>query len=98
MAVPPIVHAEHRVVRGLRGAGATSPDAAMPVSAGRRIDARALERLLDAGVVRDQGGGSYYLDVEAYRAYRAARLKRVFTLLAVVAFVVLVLALSGTLR
>jgi hypothetical protein len=98
MAVPPIIHAEHRVVRGLRNAGATAPGAARSLPATRSIDGRALERLVGAGVVREQGAGRYYLDDAAYRAYRGERRKRVLIVLGLGLFVVLVLSLSGLLR
>ena len=98
MAVPPIVHAEHRLTRRLRRAGATAPGAAQPVAEGRAIDARALERLMAAGAVRDAGGRRFYLDEAGYHAYRWERRKRVLVALSLVAFVVVVLALSGVLR
>jgi len=37
MAVPPSVHAEHRVVRALRHAGATAPEAARPFASARAL-------------------------------------------------------------
>ena len=98
MAVPPIIHAEHRVARGLRDAGATGPETAGPVAATHRLDGRALERLVSAGAVREAGAGRYYLDADAYRAYRGERRKRALTILGVVLFVMAVLALSGLLR
>jgi hypothetical protein len=98
MAVPPIIHAEHRVVRGLREAGATAPGAAQAVSAARPIDGRALDRLLGAGAVREQGAGRYYLDDDAYRAYRGERRRRALIVMGVALFAVLVLSLSGLLR
>ncbi|SOD03937.1 hypothetical protein SAMN05216486_12011 [bacterium JGI 053] len=98
MAVPPIVHAEHRVIRELRDAGATGPDTAGSVDGARPIDGRALQRLIGAGAVREIGAGRYYVDLDAYRAYRGERRKRALTIMAVGLFVVLVLALSGLLR
>jgi alkylation response protein AidB-like acyl-CoA dehydrogenase len=98
MAVPPIIHAEHRVARALRDAGATGPDTAGPVPDTHPLDERALERLVGAGVVRESGAGRYWLDAEGYRAYRGARRMRALTILGVGLFIVLVLALSGLLR
>lgn len=98
MAVPPIVHAEHRVARELRDAGATSPDTAQPVTTSHPLDGRALDRLLGAGAVREAGPGRYWLDVAGYGAYRGARRKRALVVLAVGLVVVLVLALTGLLR
>ncbi|HEV7590812.1 MAG TPA: hypothetical protein VGO40_22065 [Longimicrobium sp.] len=98
MAVPPIIHAEHRVIRGLRDAGATGPDTAGSVANERPLDGRALERLIAAGAVRAAGDGRYFLDLDAYQAYRGERRKRALTILGVGLFVVLVLALSGLLR
>lgn len=98
MAVPPILHAEHRVVRGLLRAGATAPGAARPVAEGRAIDGRALRRLLDAGAVREVGEGGFYVDEAAYGAYRGERRKRALIAISVVLFVAAVLALGGVLR
>lgn len=98
MAVPPIIHAEHRVVRELRDAGATGPGTAGSVERARRLDGRALRRLVDAGAVREVGAGRYYVDMDAYRAYRGVRRRRALTVTALALFVVLVLALSGLLR
>ena len=98
MAVPPIIHAEHRVVRVLRDAGATGPGSARPVPATRPLDGRALDRLVGVGVVREAGAGRYYLDADAYRAYRARRLNRMLIAMGGVLFVLAVLALAGVLR
>ena len=98
MAVPPIIHAEHRVVRELRDAGATGPDTAGSVASARPLDGRALQRLVGAGAVREVGVGRYYVDMDAYRAYRGVRRKRALTVLGVGLFVVLVLAFGGLLR
>jgi hypothetical protein len=98
MAVPPIIHAEHRVARGLRDAGATGPESAAPVPATHPLDGRALERLVSAGVVREAGAGRYWLVAGTYGAYRRERRKRALIVLGVGLFVVLVLALSGLLR
>jgi hypothetical protein len=98
MAVPPIIHAEHRVVRGLRDASATGPESAAPVAATRMLDGRALHRLLHAGVVREAGAGRYWLEVGTYRDYRRARRTRALMMMGVAVFVVLVIAYSGLLR
>jgi len=95
MAVPPILHAEHRVIRGLRDAGATGPGSARPVSATRPLDGRALDRLVSVGVVREAGTGRYYLDADAYRAFRARRLNRTLIAMGGALFVLAVLALAG---
>lgn len=98
MAVPPILHAEHRLARGLSRAGATTPGAAQPVSSTRAIDGRALERLAAAGAVRDAGGGRYWLDEAAYGAYRGERRRRALIAVAVVLAIGIVLALAGVIR
>jgi hypothetical protein len=98
MAVPPIIHAERRVVRGLRSAGATGPDAAGPVPATRPLDGRALDRLVGAGAVREQAAGRYWLDDDAYHAYRGERRKRALILVGAALVAILVLSLSGLLR
>ena len=98
MAVPPSVHAEHRVVRALRHAGATAPDAAQPFSPTRAMDGRALERLLAVDLVRDAGNGRCWLDEAAYGAYRGERRKRVLVALAVLLAIGIVLGYTGALR
>jgi hypothetical protein len=93
MAVPPIVHAEHRVTRALQRAGAASPGSALPLGELRRIDRRALQRLTAAGAVVAAGDGRYWVDAEAYRGYRAERRRR--AILAVIVMLIILAALGG---
>lgn len=97
MSVPPIIHAEHRLARRLSGAGATSPGAARPVETRRMLDGRALRRLIEAGAVRDAGGGRFYVDEAAHGALRAAGRRRALSIIAIILFIFMVLALSGVL-
>ncbi|MBV9109877.1 MAG: hypothetical protein JO306_10760 [Gemmatimonadetes bacterium] len=98
MAVPPIIHAEHRVVRALRNAGAERRDAAQPLGDLRPIDRRAIERLAASGVVHESGTARYWLDPAAYDVYRARRRRRVYAAMVVVLAAVAVLAALGVVR
>ncbi|HEX8905298.1 MAG TPA: hypothetical protein VF771_10675, partial [Longimicrobiaceae bacterium] len=62
------------VVRALRRAGATSPDAARQLGELGRLDARALGRLVAAGTVHQAAPGRYWLDEAAYAARRGRRM------------------------
>ena len=95
--VPPIIHAEHRLARRLRNEGATSPRDARTVETRRALDGRALRRLIEAGVVRDAGGGRFYIDEAAYGELRAARRTRSLSIIGIILFIFMVLALSGAL-
>jgi hypothetical protein len=69
--VGPLVHAEHRIARRLRDAGACSPETAQPVGPKRLIDHRVEGRMVGAGALRDVGGQRYYLELAAYHALRS---------------------------
>lgn len=71
-----------QVARDLREAGALSADAALPYAPPSRLAARALERMLRDGVVRETGAGVYWLDEPAYAARLAAFRRRALVLLA----------------
>lgn len=98
MAVPPIIHAERRVVRALRNAGAERSDAAQPLDASRPIDRRALARLAAAGAVRENGPERYWLDSAAYGAYRARRRRTAFVAIGIVLAAMALLAALGVVR
>lgn len=98
MAVPPIVHAEHRVIRRLRHSGATSPDAAADVESSRLIDGRALARLVAARVILEPSVGRYWLDEDAYHRFRAARRMRALYVGGFALLVLIVLLVLGVLK
>jgi hypothetical protein len=82
-------------------ADAVRPDHALSYAPARPIDQRALERLVDRGVIRAAGDGGYYLDLQAYHAFHAELLQRA-SLLAVfslaIAGILALLAALGFLR
>ena len=101
MPASPSAIARHRLIDRFVEADAVRPDAAIAYEPDRSLDRRALERLLDRGVIRAAGDGRYYLDLRAYHAFHAALLKRAGALTAAslaVAIVVALLAALGLVR
>ena len=90
-----VAAAERRVVKKLRSAGALDPMHCVPphdldLS---RLEERRLERLMEAGVVREISRGMVFLDEGRLETYRTERHQRVlrnvivlFVLLALAAF------------
>jgi hypothetical protein len=78
--------AQRRLIEGLRRAGAVNAGAARPLEP-RGFQVGRLEKLVEAGVIREAAPGVYYVDETAYERYRQS--KRL-GLLAVVAAVLLV--------
>ena len=95
MAVPAAAKAVRRITRGLVAAGADGPMTAQPLDGLAFAGRRALARLLRAGVVRDAGGGRYWLDGAAYERWHAARLNRVLWVLMVMGVLFAVLVVLG---
>lgn len=81
MAVPVTAKAARRITRELMASGADGPATAQPLDRLSFARRRALERLLRAGVVRDAGGGRYWLDGATYEQWHAARINRVLWVL-----------------
>jgi hypothetical protein len=98
MAVPAIIHAEHRVVRALRQAGAVGPEAARPLLDMSGLEQRATNRMLATGAIREAAAGRYWLDEAAYGSYRGERRRRALLVMAAALLVVLGLALLGIVR
>ncbi len=91
MVIPAAAIAERRVADHFRKAEATAPSTAIRYEPTRRIRARALSRLKDAGVVRSATEG-WYLDADAWSQRRAARRKRAAVVVGIAAVVGAVLA------
>jgi hypothetical protein len=83
---------ERRVLERLRRADATSPGAARPVDELRPLEAAQLERLLEAGVIREAAPGTYFLDQVVYATYLRRRQLTLLTVAVVVAAALAVLA------
>lgn len=66
-----------RLVKKLLDQGATSEWSARPLEPGRRIEQRALERSLRAGIIRRTGKGDYWVDQERWAACRTRQLRLV---------------------
>lgn len=98
MAVPAIVHAEHKVVREMRVMGALSPAAAQPLPELRWMQQRAAGRLLAAGALREARPGTYWLDEDAYGAYRGARRQRAGIIIIAMLIVIAGLVLLGIVK
>ena len=98
MAVPPIIHAERRLARVLRNAGAVAPASARQLLDLRAIDQRALSRLVAAGCVGEAAPGRYWLDEERYGAHRGRRRVRALAIVAAVLVVFGVLLALGVIR
>ena len=98
MAVPAIIHAEHRVVRALRQAGATDAGSARPLYDMSRLEQRAASRMLATGAIRQSATGMYWLDEASYGTYRGERRRRTLLVLAAAVLVVLGLAMLGIVR
>lgn len=82
VVVPTGVIAERRVAAHLRRYGAVSAAKPMGYAPGRWADARALERLRDAGVVKGPTS-ALWLDEAAWDDRRVRRRKRAMVVLAV---------------
>jgi hypothetical protein len=83
---------ERRVLDRLRHADATSPGAARPVEELRPLEPSQIERLLDAGVIREAAPGSYFLDQVVYASYLRRRQLTLLTVAVVAAAALAVLA------
>jgi hypothetical protein len=89
---------ERRVLDRLRRADATSPGAARPVDELRPLEAEQLERLIEAGLIREAAPGAYYLDQVVYATYLRRRQLTLLTVAVVVAAALAVLAAWLVLR
>jgi predicted transcriptional regulator len=83
--------AERRVCERLLQANAVCPGSGRQLGDLRASEQRALRRLIESGVIRDEGEGRYYLYAPAYVAMRRHRRQRI--LLALL-FAILALALT----
>ena len=58
-----VARARRRLIEGLKGQGAISPESAAPVPTPKAIDQRMLSRLLRDGLVVQDGPERYHLDM-----------------------------------
>jgi hypothetical protein len=90
-----ILRKERDIVNMYRGAGATTPDRAKrpeEIGVHQRL---AFERLVRRAVLRDTGGGAYYLDEQSWQALRSIRHRVAFVMLAIVVALLIVLLATG---
>lgn len=82
--------AREQIIAHFMAANAVSADKAVPFTPGRSLEARQLEELQRAGVIKSAGRGAY-IDIPAYAAWRQQMRKRqsTATLIAVVGGLVL---------
>ena len=83
---------ERRVLERLRRADATSPGAARPLDELRPLAPGQVDRLLEAGVIREAASGTYYLDQVVYATYLRRRQLTLLTVAVVAAAALAVLA------
>jgi hypothetical protein len=90
MPVPYRAIAERRVTDRLMAANAVWPGSSQPLEHLRPGQARALTRLVTAGVIREEGAGRYYLYAPAYAARMSSRRRRI-----AIAMICVIVAMSG---
>lgn len=85
-AAPAIIAAaRRRLLAHFRVAGATSEDTAIPFEGRRLIERRQFERMLNAGVFRQEPSGRYWLDEKRADEWSRARRKRGLIIAAIAA-------------
>jgi hypothetical protein len=95
--VPVVValsRAERRLIEGLRRAGAVNAGAARPLEA-QGLQVGRLEKLLDAGVIREASPGVYYVDETAYERYRHGKRMGVLAVIAAALLVAIFFAIRS---
>ena len=88
--------AERRHIEGLRRAGAVNAGAARPLEP-RGFQVGRLEKLVEAGVVREASPGVYYVDETAYERYRHGKRMGVLAVAAALLLVALFFAIRSAL-
>ena len=76
-----------RLVKRLLDAGATSEWSAKPFEPRNRVETRALERAVKAGMIKRTEGGTYWVDQERYAQCRTKQIR--FAIIAVMAMLLL---------
>jgi hypothetical protein len=96
MAVPARAIAEYHVCQRLLQANAVWPGSGQPLENLRATEGRALNRLVRAGVIRDEGQSRYYLYAPAYAArIDARRQRKLMAMLFLVIAVLLITVFTG---
>lgn len=88
-----VTAAEQRLVKRLRGAGATDQEHAIRLGELSPLSRWRLSRLQGAGAVARIQADAFYLDEEGYRTFRRGRRVRAVTVVAIALVVALVLYL-----
>lgn len=92
MPVPYRAIAERHVTDRLLLANAVWPGNGQPLEIRRGSERRALQRLVAAGVIREEGDGRYHVYAPSYAAHMAGRRQRI---LLVLLFVLTAAAIAG---
>ena len=78
-----IARARREIQHHFFSSDAVRPDRAVPFDPANGIEQRQFERMLNAGIIREERPGAYWLDVVAYDVDLRARHRRVKTALIV---------------
>ena len=89
-----VARARRRLIEGLKGQGAISPESAAPVATPRAIDQRMLSRLLRDGLVVQDGPQRYHLDMPRLAEAEATR-RRMARMVLIFATAVAVIGLGA---
>ena len=96
MAVPARAIAEYHVCLRLLQANAVSAGSGPPLENLRPSEQRSLDRLVRAGVMREEGQGRYYLYAPAYAArIHARRQRKLMATLVLVVAALLITVFAG---
>lgn len=90
-----IARARRRILDHLMVANAVSAEAAIDFEPSTAIQARQLQRMLSAGVVRETGAGKYWVDIPAYSNWANGRRRRIAALLIIVVIAAAIGALAS---
>jgi hypothetical protein len=90
-----IIRRERDVVASYRGAGATSPETARSPEELDLSHRLAFDRLVRRAVLRDAGGGRYYLDEASWKATNGMRRRFIIIALAILLVMFAILISSG---
>src|SRR5690242_3992328 len=90
-----ILRKEREIVNTFRGVGATSSERARDPSELGVDKHLPFERLIRRAVLRDAGGGRYYLDELSWNALRSLRRRLILIMLAIIVALLVVLSASG---
>jgi hypothetical protein len=91
-----VARARREIQHHFFGNDAVRPDRAVAFDPDNGIERRQFERMVARGIIREESGGKYWLDVVAYDFDLRARHRRVkVALLAVIAALIIVLLIGA---